>query len=82
MTGEVVPEAGHRPGWYADPSGEFEWRWWRGQTRTTHTAATPGYVPGATRLAQLAAEARIADKRHQTIADKAARSVVIRPKWS
>jgi hypothetical protein len=60
VTGEAVPEAGPRPGWYADPSRDFEWRWWSGHTWTTHTAATPGYVPDSRRLAQLAAEARIA----------------------
>jgi hypothetical protein len=54
-----VPESGPGPGWYADPSGEFEWRWWSGVAWTTYTSAKPGFVSNSTRLAQLAAEARI-----------------------
>jgi hypothetical protein len=55
-----VPESGPLPGWYADPSGEHEWRWWSGSIWTTHTASRPGFVPDATRVAQLAAEVRMA----------------------
>ena len=55
-----MTDSGPLPGWYADPSGAHEWRWWSGSTWTTHTSSRPGYIPEATRVAQLAAEVRMA----------------------
>jgi hypothetical protein len=37
-----IPPSSSPPGWYADPSGTFAWRWWDGRAWTTHTAAGDG----------------------------------------
>lgn len=35
------------PGWYSDPHGGPDLRWWDGSTWTEHTAPRPGATPGA-----------------------------------
>ena len=37
-----------RPGWYADPSGQADLRWWDGQVWTASTRARPEVPPTAT----------------------------------
>jgi hypothetical protein len=40
--------SGAPPGWFADPGGSTDWRWWDGSTWTAFTAPRTGFDPRST----------------------------------